>query len=79
MDFLFILRRPKEGSHGELPLIVDVSGDRQTILTEKTVEFPLRHSLVVGFPVPWIVKRHLEVTGLVAASAPAAQLMPIWL
>lgn len=73
----FVLRRPKEGSHGKLSLLGEVSGDRQTILSEQAVEFPLGHGLIVGFSIPWIVKRHLEVTALIASTP--AHLVPIWL
>lgn len=64
-ELSFALGRPKEGSHCELSLLGDVSGDRKPILSEEAIEFPLGHGLIVRFAVPGIVKRHLEMTALI--------------
>ncbi|KAJ6686468.1 hypothetical protein OIU79_016283 [Salix purpurea] len=52
---------PKKSSHGELPLLLNISGDWQPILSEQAIKFPLRHGLVLGSGVSWVVQWHLEV------------------
>jgi len=55
-----ILWRPKEGSHGKLPLLVSISNSRQPVLFQQAVQSPLRHGLVVRLLVPWVMQWHLE-------------------
>jgi hypothetical protein len=70
------LGRPKEGSHGELPLLGDISSDRQAVLIQEAVKLPLRHALVVTLFEPRIVQRHLEAAAAAVSLAPL--LLPIW-
>lgn len=52
---------PQEGSHGEVSLLMDITGDGQSIFVEQAVELPLGHGLVVGSGVPRVVQWHLEL------------------
>jgi hypothetical protein len=69
MELYSFLGRPKESSHGELPLLGDISGDRQAVLIQEAVELPLRHGLVVTLFEPRVVERHLEAAAAVVSLA----------
>lgn len=56
-----VLVRPKESSDGELPLLINISGEGEAVVGEEAVELPLRHLLIVALRIPWVVKRHLEL------------------
>lgn len=73
-DSFSSLGRPQESSHGELPLLADISSDRQAVLIQQAVQSPLRHGLVITLFEPRVVQRHLEVAALVAL----AHLVPVW-
>ncbi|KAM6600271.1 hypothetical protein CsatA_019880 [Cannabis sativa] len=60
--------RPKESSHGKLPLVLNITRDWESILSEQAIKLPFRHHLIVASRVPWVVQRHLKV------AAPAAPL-----
>lgn len=57
--------RPEEGAHGIPPLIVDVTGHREAVLSEDAVELPLGHRLIVGLGVRRVAHRHLEAASSV--------------
>lgn len=51
---------PQKNTHGILSLFAKGSQHRQAIFLQQSVEFPLRHGLVVGLGEPGVVERHLE-------------------
>lgn len=61
-ELVILLGRPKEGPHGKLPLLVDISYNGEAVFSEQAVESPLGHGLVVLLGVSWVVQRHLKLT-----------------
>lgn len=51
---------PQKNTHGILSLFAKRSQHRQAIFLQQSVEFPLRHGLVVRLGEPGVVERHLE-------------------
>uniref|UniRef100_A0A7C8ZJK7 Uncharacterized protein n=1 Tax=Opuntia streptacantha TaxID=393608 RepID=A0A7C8ZJK7_OPUST len=46
----------------KLPPVLNITGDRKSILAEQAMELPFRHGVVLGLIVLWIVQWHLKET-----------------
>lgn len=57
---VLFLRRPEKSSDGKFPLLVRISDDRQAVLSQKLIQLPLWHLLIITLCILWIMKWNLK-------------------
>lgn len=57
---VLVLRRPEKSSDGKFPLLVRISDNRQAILSQKLIQLPLWHFLIITLCILWIMKWNLK-------------------
>jgi len=64
-DLVLVLRRPEKCSDGKFPLLVRISDNRQAVLSQKPIQLPLWHFLIITLCILWIMKWNLKATWLI--------------